>query len=62
MPKSKMKPKGKYFYLVNEQLFAFVSIKILVVPCDVCKEDNLENLVKKTIEHFGQIDVLVSAI
>ena len=32
------------------------------MQCDVCKEDDLENLVKKTIEHFGQIDVLVSSV
>ena len=29
------------------------------MQCDVCKEDHLENLVRKTVAHFGQIDVLV---
>ncbi len=32
----------------------------LVVPTDVSKESDRENLIVKTIEHFGRIDVLVN--
>lgn len=33
--------------------------QILVVKCDVLKDDNLELLVEKTLATFGQIDALV---
>lgn len=34
--------------------------QILVVKCDVLKDDNLELLVDKTLATFGQIDALVN--
>lgn len=34
--------------------------KAVVVPCDVTKADDIENVVKVAIENFGQIDVLVN--
>ncbi len=36
------------------------SVKALYTQCDVSKEDELQKLVKNTIETFGKIDVLVS--
>ena len=32
----------------------------LAVPCDVTKSDDLQQLVDQTLQHFGQIDVLVN--
>lgn len=32
----------------------------LVVPADVTKESDVENIIKKTIEHYGQLDILVN--
>ncbi|MBW2229789.1 MAG: glucose 1-dehydrogenase [Deltaproteobacteria bacterium] len=32
----------------------------LAVACDVSQRDQLENLVARTIEHFGRIDILVN--
>ncbi len=34
--------------------------RALAVPCDVLEREQLENLVAKTIEEFGRIDVLVN--
>ena len=34
--------------------------KALVVPCDVMQQDQLENLVARTLDEFGRIDVLVN--
>ncbi len=34
--------------------------KALVIPCDVMKTEQLENLVQKTLETFGRIDILVN--
>ena len=36
------------------------SVKVLAVPTDVTKQDNLENLVDKTIKEFGKIDILLN--
>lgn len=36
------------------------SVKILAVPTDVTIQDNLENLVDKTIKEFGKIDILIN--
>jgi len=35
-------------------------VKTLAVPCDVTKLEDLENLVNKTKEKFGQIDILIN--
>jgi len=37
-----------------------VCFQILVVKCDVLKDENLELLVDKTLATFGQIDALVN--
>jgi 7-alpha-hydroxysteroid dehydrogenase len=34
--------------------------KALAVPCDVMQQDQLENLVARTLEEFGRIDVVVN--
>lgn len=31
-----------------------------LVPADLTKESDIENIVKKTVDHYGQIDVLVN--
>lgn len=36
------------------------SVKVVPVACDVMKLDDLENLVKKTKEVFGKIDILIN--
>ncbi len=33
---------------------------ILTIPTDVRKEDDIKNMVKKTKEHFGKIDIVVN--
>lgn len=35
--------------------------KALAVVCDVSKQEDVDKLVKKTLEHFGKIDILVTA-
>lgn len=35
-------------------------VKVLAVPCDVTKLEDLENLVKQTKEKFGQVDILIN--
>ena len=32
----------------------------LVVPTDITQLDQIENLVSQTLDHFGQIDVLLN--
>lgn len=32
----------------------------LILSADVSKEDEVKNLISKTVEHFGQLDVLVN--
>lgn len=34
--------------------------RVLVVPTDVTKREDVENLVQQTIEYFGRIDVLIN--
>jgi len=34
--------------------------EVLVVPCDVRKEADVQNLINTTVEHFGRVDVLVN--
>lgn len=35
-------------------------VKVLPVPCDVTKLEDLENLVNRTKEEFGKIDILIN--
>ncbi|MDD4909105.1 MAG: SDR family NAD(P)-dependent oxidoreductase [Candidatus Omnitrophica bacterium] len=35
-------------------------VEVLAVPCDVTKLEDLENLVNKTKEKFGKIDILIN--
>lgn len=39
---------------------AALGVRTLAVQCDVTKEDQVEQLVQKTVEHFGRIDILVN--
>lgn len=32
----------------------------IFIPCDVSKKDEIQNLVQKTVEHYGRIDVVVN--
>ncbi len=34
--------------------------EVLAIPCDVSKYDDLKNLIDKTIERFGTVDVLIN--
>jgi NAD(P)-dependent dehydrogenase (short-subunit alcohol dehydrogenase family) len=34
--------------------------RVLVVPCDVRSEPSVEQLVKRTVEHFGRLDIMVN--
>jgi NAD(P)-dependent dehydrogenase (short-subunit alcohol dehydrogenase family) len=34
--------------------------EVLALPCDVSKYDDLKNLVEKTVERFGTVDVLIN--
>ena len=36
-----------------------IRAKALTIPCNISEKEQLQNLVDKTREHFGQIDVLV---
>ncbi len=35
-------------------------VEVLAVPCDVTKLEDLQNLVNKTKEKFGKIDILIN--
>jgi len=35
-------------------------VEVLAVPCDVTRLEDLESLVKKTKEKFGQVDILIN--
>jgi short-subunit dehydrogenase len=43
-----------------EELKKKYKVEILGVPCDVTKLEDLENLVNKTREKFGKIDILIN--
>ncbi len=36
------------------------SERILAIECDVCNEESLKQAVEKTLQHFGQIDVVIA--
>lgn len=43
-----------------QELSKKYKVKVLAVPCDVTKMEDLENLVNKTKEKFGKIDILIN--
>ncbi len=51
-------------YKLNEVAHSLADkhkVDILPVPCDVTKQEDLEDLVNKAIEHFGRIDALINS-
>jgi NAD(P)-dependent dehydrogenase (short-subunit alcohol dehydrogenase family) len=44
----------------DESLIAKFGEKALFVKCDVSKSEEVENLISKTVEHFGKLDVMVN--
>lgn len=45
---------------LSKELEQIYNIKTLAIKCDVSNEEEVKNMVKKTIEFFGHIDVLVN--
>jgi short-subunit dehydrogenase len=43
-----------------EEIKKKYKVEVLAVPCDVTKLEDLENLVNKTKERFGNIDILIN--
>jgi len=43
-----------------EEIAKKYKVEVLAVPCDVTKLEDLENLVNKTKEKFGKIDILIN--
>lgn len=43
-----------------EELAKKYKVEVMAVPCDVTKLEDLENLVNKTKEKFGRIDILIN--
>jgi short-subunit dehydrogenase len=43
-----------------EEIAKKYKVEILAVPCDVTKLEDLQNLVNKTKEKFGKIDILIN--
>ena len=43
-----------------EEIAKKYKVDVLAVPCDVTKLEDLENLVNKTKEKFGKIDILIN--
>ena len=37
-----------------------LGVRAIAVPCDVTREEDLQNLADKTVEAFGQIDIVVN--
>jgi len=37
-----------------------IGAEAIVVPCDVRKEDDVQNMISKVVDHFGRVDVLVN--
>lgn len=44
----------------TEEIKKKYKVEVLAVPCDVTKLEDLENLVNKTKEKFGNIDILIN--
>lgn len=47
-------------YMARDNLVERFGVKVLAVKCDVRSDEDLENLVKETIQEFGRIDILVN--
>ncbi|UCG90196.1 MAG: SDR family oxidoreductase [Candidatus Heimdallarchaeota archaeon] len=45
---------------VQEEVKSIPKVKTLIVPTDVTNEEQVKNLVRKTIDQFGKIDILVN--
>ncbi len=43
-----------------DELVKKYKVKVLAVPCDVTKLEDLENLVEKTKKEYGKIDILIN--
>lgn len=43
-----------------EELAKKYKVKVLAIPCDVTKLEDLENLVEKTKKEYGKIDILIN--
>ena len=43
-----------------DELVRKYKVPVLAVPCDVTRLEDLENLVNKTKEKFGKIDILIN--
>jgi len=44
----------------DDSLISKFGEKALFIKCDVSKSEEVENLINKTIEHFGKLDVMVN--
>lgn len=44
----------------DESLVSKFGEKALFIKCDVSKSEEVENLINKTIEHFGKLDIMVN--
>jgi len=44
----------------RDEIAKAYKVEVLAVPCDVTKLEDLENLVNKTKERFGKIDILIN--
>ena len=36
------------------------NVKVLIFKCDVCNEEDVNEVFKKTMEEFGRVDILVN--
>ena len=42
------------------QILSRYSVQSLVLPCDVCNEETLQNAIAQTLQHFSQLDVVIA--
>jgi len=54
--------QGERFKDSVEELAASLSSDVLVMPCDVTRDDEIEAVFKKTGEAFGRLDILLHAV
>jgi 3-oxoacyl-[acyl-carrier protein] reductase len=43
-----------------QEIAAATGAEVLAVPCDVTRPEDLERLVRRTVERFGRLDILVN--